>query len=453
MGRSLVNGFTTGSIMSRISLLAFTVLLCFIVVQAEDSQEHQLSNSISDLSNIKRDVRSPDGNPKKTLKRRKGNGHGRNKKFQKGKRKQEKNNSKRPKKKSRPSKRQNSNSKNKSKSKERKFKSGRKTKKNPKKVKIIKKKSNKGKTRPRKCERQTGADDTTCLANIELAMDYEGKQIKNFKNQKKRVEDFDMLMQNKGGEKDNFHNTTTYMKEALGSDNSCNGTTNEADAADAVSTHATLSNCSTSVESGCAIPSTTYNTTELSSCETSLTAVATKNAECYKLTTSTSPDLSAACTCWKAAGELVTETKALKCSAKSSYDTISALKKTCLSKFSDCKKAEDASVGLIQVCNGRTTPSTASVPSPAPATSSSTAAPGPTPSSVAAPAVATAASSADTTLAASADTTTAAAAAPTTTAAADTTTDAAAAPTTTAAGVATTSSSGASASAGCKCGI
>merc|ERR1711892_904042 len=79
MGRSLVNGFTTGSIMSRISLLAFTVLLCFIVVQAEDSQEHQLSNSISDLSNPKRDVRSPDGNPKKTLKKRKGNGHGKDK--------------------------------------------------------------------------------------------------------------------------------------------------------------------------------------------------------------------------------------------------------------------------------------------------------------------------------------------------------------------------------------
>merc|ERR1712106_939356 len=241
-------------------------------------------------------------------------------------------------------------------------------------------------------------------------MDYEGKQIKNFKNQKKRVEDFDKLMKNKGCKKDNFQNTTTYMKDALGSDDSCNGTTWEADAADAVSTHATLRNCSTSVESGCAIPSTTYNTTELSSCETSLTAVATKNSECYKLTTATSPDLSAACTCWKAAAALVTETKALKCSAKSSYDTISALKKTCLSKFSDCKKAEDASVGLIKVCNGRTTPSTASVPSPTPA-----------------PAITTAVASADTTTAA------------------------AAAPTTTAAGEVTSSST--NSSAGCKCGI
>ena len=83
-----------------------------------------------------------------------------------------------------------------------------------------------------------------------------------------------------------------------------------------------------------------------------------------------SPDLSAACTCWKEAAELVTETKALQCSAKSSIATVSVLKDRCLSKFSDCKRAEDVSVGLIQVCNGRTTPSTASAPvqrAPAPA--------------------------------------------------------------------------------------
>ena len=54
----------------------------------------------------------------------------------------------------------------------------------------------------------------------------------------------------------------------------------------------------------------------------------------------------------------------MKCSAKSSYDNINALKKNCLSKFSDCKKAEDNSVGLIQVCNGRTTPSTATAMAP-----------------------------------------------------------------------------------------
>ena len=91
-----------------------------------------------------------------------------------------------------------------------------------------------------------------------------------------------------------------------------------------------------------------------------------------------SPDLSAACTCWKAAAKLVNTTKELKCSAKSAYDSMNALKKTCKSSFSDCKKAEDASVGLIQICNGRTTPSTASESLPSPVPSPTTAAPAPT---------------------------------------------------------------------------
>ena len=86
------------------------------------------------------------------------------------------------------------------------------------------------------------------------------------------------------------------------------------------------------------------------------------------------PDLSAACTCWKAAAELVNTTKELKCTAKSAYESMNNLKKACKTSFSDCKKAEDASVGLIQICNGRTTPSTASVSSPSPAPSPTTAA-------------------------------------------------------------------------------
>merc|ERR1712013_675857 len=70
--------------------------------------------------------------------------------------------------------------------------------------------------------------------------------------------------------------------------------------------------------------------------------------------------------------------KELKCTTKSAYESMNNLKKACKASFSDCKKAEDASVGLIQICNGRTTPSTASVSSPSPAPSPTTAAPAPT---------------------------------------------------------------------------
>ena len=65
------------------------------------------------------------------------------------------------------------------------------------------------------------------MANIEVAVDYEGNQIKNFKNQKTRVEGFVKLVDNKGGKKDNFHNTTSYLKDSLGPGGNCSGTTNQ----------------------------------------------------------------------------------------------------------------------------------------------------------------------------------------------------------------------------------
>ena len=50
------------------------------------------------------------------------------------------------------------------------------------------------------------------------------------------------------------------------------------------------------------------------------------------------------------------ETKAFLCSASDEFKSMRSLQETCKSKFSECKKAEDESVGLIQVCNGRPIP-------------------------------------------------------------------------------------------------
>jgi len=364
--------------MFRILLLSLTTITCLILVQAENEHEHQLSDSTNtNKLTIKRDVRSPDATSKKngikfSKKSKRKSKKVRRKNEKKitiiSKQKQRRKNYKRPKKDSKKSRNDIKNKAKKAK-KAKKNKSRKKGGKNKKKkIKITRrKKLPKQVKNTRKDEHR--ADDDTCLANIELAMDYEGKQIKNFKNQKKRVEDFYKLINNKAGKKDNFQNTTSYMSDAIGSDKSCNGSSNKTDAARAVSTHATLNNCSSSVESGCKVPSGTFNETELASCETSFAAVTAKNKECYKATTAAFPDLSAACTCWKAAAELVNTTKELKCTAKSAYESMNNLKKACKTSFSDCKKAEDASVGLIQICNGRTTPSTASLSSPSPAPS------------------------------------------------------------------------------------
>ena len=143
------------------------------------------------------------------------------------KQKQRRKNYKRPKKDSKKRRKDNIKNKAKKAKKAKKNKSRKKGGKNKKKkIKITRrKKLPKQVKNTRKDEHR--ADDDTCLANIELAMDYEGKQIKNFKNQKIRVEDFDKLIKNKAGKKDNFQNTTSYMSDAIGSDKSCNGSSNK----------------------------------------------------------------------------------------------------------------------------------------------------------------------------------------------------------------------------------
>merc|ERR1712227_190769 len=153
--------------------------------------------------------------------------------------------------------------------------------------------------------------------------------------------------------------------------------------ASAVDTISTLNNCSASIGEGCTVPTLPVDNTTLASCETKFAAVTTKNKECYDLLTATSPDLSSACTCWAAAATLVTETKKENCTAKASFDMIKDAKKACLSKFTGCKKAEDASIGLIHVCNGKTTPAPITT-TPAPTTTAAPAtgaSPSPNPTS------------------------------------------------------------------------
>merc|ERR1711874_243428 len=215
-----------------------------------------------------------------------------------------------------------------------------------------------GNTRQRgqKCARQTGPDDATCLANIGTVMDYEGNQVGNFERQKKRIESFSTLMGKKGGKKDNFANSTTYLDTALGTDKNCSKAGSSGVADTAKETYSTLSGCSSSISSGCSVPAGSFNQTSLDSCLERFTALKTKTAECYSQISADSADLSAACTCYAAALVLVNEAKAASCSAKASFDAVKAAKDNCLGNFSACKKAEDNSHSTNHSCNGGTTP-------------------------------------------------------------------------------------------------
>ena len=223
--------------MTRISILLIFALL-FILVAGE---EESVSGGDVEVSRL---IRSPE---------RKKNQHQKYKK-----------------------KKKTSRSKKKKRGKKKKKRAGReKTRKGKKKITNEKKKKKKRGSRKesrngggRKCGRQSGADDSTCLANIGTVYDYIATQITNFEKQKKNVDRFKDIMTRKGGKKDNFANSTSFISSA------CTGNT------EASSNLATLNNCSTSINSGCTLP--TVDEATLASCQTSFDGVETKNDECYQ---------------------------------------------------------------------------------------------------------------------------------------------------------------------------
>ena len=221
--------------MTRISILLIFTLL-FILVAGE---EESVSGGDVEVSRL---IRSPE---------RKKNQRQRNKK-----------------------KKKTSRSKKKTRGQEKKRTGKKKTGKGKKKSKNENKKKKRGsrkKTRNgggRKCGRQSGADDSTCLANIGTVYDYIATQITNFEKQKKNVDRFKDIMTRKGGKKDNFANSTSFISSA------CTGNT------EASSNLATLNNCSTSINSGCTLPTVDEDT--LASCQTSFDGVESKNDECYQ---------------------------------------------------------------------------------------------------------------------------------------------------------------------------
>merc|ERR1719433_2331430 len=111
-------------------------------------------------------------------------------------------------------------------------------------------------------------------------------------------------MNNKGGKKGNFANSTSFITSACQSSSSNSSS---------VDTIATLNNCSASIGEGCTVP--TIDNATLASCKTKFDSVVTKNAECLALLTAASPDLSKACTCYAEAATLVNQIKGENCSA------------------------------------------------------------------------------------------------------------------------------------------
>lgn len=239
-------------------------------------------------------------------------------------------------------------------------------KKKSRKTEIRKKKLNKN---TRSCEKQ----DDPCLKNLVDSLSFERDQITNFLAQYKRIKNFAKLVSNKAAKKGDFSNSSSQLLEALGGNGSspaCGGqrmTRGSRNAA--VLNYNQLAACSETIASSCQIPNATYSTTALDACTASYEAIQNKNKDCC------AADETGACPCWAEAKALVDTAKSSSCDGLTPSNAVKKLKVSCISSFSGCKKAEDASIGYIvtcRTCNSSagecdlTTPASTSVTTAAP---------------------------------------------------------------------------------------
>ena len=93
----------------------------------------------------------------------------------------------------------------------------------------------------------------------------------------------------------------------------------------------------------------------LETCETELKAIKTKNADCCSAEDK--------CGCFAEAMVLVEAAKNGTCKqlAKEANRAMKDSKTACLGGFKDCKKAEDAASGFINICLGGNNPNAAAV--------------------------------------------------------------------------------------------
>jgi len=190
----------------------------------------------------------------------------------------------------------------------------------------------------------------TCLSSLITAMKFERDKISSFNNQKKRAEAWNRLIDSKASKKSVFGNTTSYLLVALGgniSNLACPG--DNALTNDATKAYRTLTNCSTAITSSCSVPNNTVDFTQLDKCQATFKEIAEKNAACLAMTT----DGAAACECWEEAKTLteVAKRQIADCDSKSAQAAIKSLRMACVSTFSQCKKAEDSSVGYVMICS------------------------------------------------------------------------------------------------------
>jgi len=181
------------------------------------------------------------------------------------------------------------------------------------------------------CARQSAF----CPSEKAQALNIYYNKMTNYFKQLKRAENWAKIVLKKKEKKDGFVNDALILEAAVGGDISAPVCTSSARSASA--SGATLKNCSTSIEDSCA--DITIDASVSGDCKTKMETFQTKVDDCK-----TSDD----CTCWTEAFAMKSDLSS--CEAKTEMDRVQGLKTSCLSKFSECKQAQDAAVELTVTC-------------------------------------------------------------------------------------------------------
>jgi len=202
-----------------------------------------------------------------------------------------------------------------------------------------------------------GTVSQSCILTALSVLEFEKNQIQNFKKRKDRMKSQDKLMGNKNDKRDSFFSAASMVLQALGGNMTspkC-GSSNESrstsrEQKDAVDAYGYLMNCSRDIEADCG--DTGYhpdNTTFYEECDKLFEWIKDNSTDCRL---NKKDDAQAACACWTKTDEYVQTARQMNC-IKPSTDQAKAIniqKRKCVNTFAACKKKEDASVALVQVC-------------------------------------------------------------------------------------------------------
>ena len=218
-----------------------------------------------------------------------------------------------------------------------------KKKKNAKKSRRVK--SKKGNTIV-KSVRQTCTADEACLTNVSKYMNIVGNKIKNFNQQKARIERFFKLSQSKGDKKGDFLPLLVKLKESGGVNASalvCSGNSTSPATLRLQAILASLTSCQDNIKQACETALPTVNATLLDICATDAKAFSNAVDICAQKTA----DI---CTCWKDPNLETLNTKFSPCNIAQLNADVTKTQKSCVAAFSECRGLQDEASQVIFNC-------------------------------------------------------------------------------------------------------